>query len=152
MVTKQKPAARKKMPAPRNSVGRKGLLSFKEESQICKINGHEIRFTNLSKVFWPVEGYTKRDMINYYYEIGPYMLPYLKDRPQSLNRYPNGIAGKSFYHKDLTVAPGWVKKFPYTTSEGENKKPGLKAPVVRCSIRAFCVLNKIRSAKDPRFT
>ncbi len=53
--------------------------------------------------------------------MAPYILPYLKDRPQSLNRYPNGIAGKSFYHKDLSVAPGWVKKFPYTTSEGEKK-------------------------------
>ena len=107
-------------PRPR-SVTRSRLLNSQGETQICKIGGHEIRFTNLSKVFWPTEGFTKRDMINYYYEIAPYILPYLKNRPQSLNRYPNGIAGKSFYHKDLTVAPGWVKKFPYTTSEGENK-------------------------------
>ena len=107
-------------PRPR-SVTRSRLLNSQGETQVCKIGGHEIRFTNLSKVFWPTEGFTKRDMINYYYEIAPYILPYLKNRPQSLNRYPNGIAGKSFYHKDLTVAPGWVKKFPYTTSEGENK-------------------------------
>ena len=41
-------------------------------------------------------------MLNYYYQVAPYILPYLKDRPQSLNRYPNGINGKSFYQKDVT--------------------------------------------------
>jgi bifunctional non-homologous end joining protein LigD len=120
MVTKLKsPGTRK--PSRRNVKRRIALLHPGEETQVCRISGHEIRFSNLSKVFWPAEGFTKRDMINYYYDMAPYILPYLKDRPQSLNRYPNGIAGKSFYHKDLSVAPGWVKKFPYTTSEGEKK-------------------------------
>ena len=121
MVTRVRNPPGQKRTLRRDSLRRNALLDPGEESQICRIGGHEIRFTNLNKVFWPREGYTKRDMINYYYEIGPFILPYLKDRPQSLNRYPNGIAGKSFYHKDLTVAPQWVKKFPYTTSEGENK-------------------------------
>src|SRR5581483_10583628 len=49
-----------------------------------------------SKVYWPQEGYTKRDLIDYYKEIAPVILPYLKDRPESLLRYPNGIEGKSF--------------------------------------------------------
>jgi bifunctional non-homologous end joining protein LigD len=120
MVTKLKSPGPQK---PSRTIGkrRNALLHPGEESQVCRISGHEIRFSNLSKVFWSAEGVTKRDMINYYYEMAPYILPYLKDRPQSLNRYPNGIAGKSFYHKDLSMAPGWVKKFPYTTSEGENK-------------------------------
>jgi bifunctional non-homologous end joining protein LigD len=61
-------------------------------------------------------------MLNYYYRVAPYILPYLKDRPQSLNRYPNGIEGKSFYQKNVTeTAPSWIKMEPYTTSEGENK-------------------------------
>jgi bifunctional non-homologous end joining protein LigD len=89
---------------------------------VRSINGHELKFTNLSKVYWPGEGYTKRDMLNYYYQVAPYLLPYLKDRPQSLNRFPNGINGKSFYFKDVTgSAPAWIKKEPYTTSEGEKK-------------------------------
>ncbi len=49
-------------------------------------------------------------------------MPYLRNRPQSLNRYPNGITGKSFYQKDVTdTAPEWVKQFPYHTSKGEDK-------------------------------
>ena len=55
-------------------------------------------------------------------QVAPYLLPYLKDRPQSLNRYPNGINGKSFYQKDVTgKAPDWIKMEPYTTSEGDDK-------------------------------
>lgn len=101
---------------------RKSLLNPSEETQVKKINGHDLKFTNLSKVYWPKEGYTKRDMLNYYYQVAPYILPYLKDRPQSLNRYPNGINGESFYHKDITkTAPDWIKMEPYTTSEGEDK-------------------------------
>ena len=101
---------------------RKTLLNPTEETQVKKINGHEIKFTNLSKIFWPAEKYTKRDMLNYYYQVAPYLLPYLKNRPQSLNRYPNGINGKSFYQKDVTgKVPGWIKMEPYTTSEGEDK-------------------------------
>lgn len=101
---------------------RKSLLNPKEETQVKAVNGHELKFTNLSKVFWPKVGYTKRDLLNYYYQVAEYILPYLKDRPQSLNRFPNGIDGKSFYFKDVTAtAPEWVKQFPYTTGEGEKK-------------------------------
>jgi len=107
---------------PVNDKSRKTLLNPSEETQVKKINGHELKFTNLSKIYWPEEKYTKRDMLNYYYQVAPYLLPYLKDRPQSLNRYPNGIYGKSFYQKDITnKAPGWIKMEPYTTSEGEDK-------------------------------
>lgn len=103
--------------------GRQTLLNPKEETQVKKINGHNLKFTNLSKVYWPDEGYTKRDMFNYYYQVAEYILPYLKDRPQSLNRFPNGIYGKSFYQKDVKgKAPEWAKTFPYTTSDGEDKE------------------------------
>ncbi len=117
-----KPKATNKYTRPVKNKGRKTLLNPTEETQVKTINGHEIKFTNLSKVFWPGEGFTKRDMLNYYYQVAPFILPYLKDRPQSLNRYPNGINGKSFYQKDVTnTAPAWVKREPYHTSEGENK-------------------------------
>ncbi len=105
------------------SSGKKSLLNPKEETQVKKINGHDLKFTNLSKIYWPEEGYTKRDLFNYYYQAAEYILPYLKDRPQSLNRFPGGIYGKSFYQKDVKgKAPDWVKTFPYTTSDGENKE------------------------------
>ena len=98
------------------------MLNPTDETQVRKVNGHELKFTNLSKIYWPKEKYTKRDMLNYYYQVAPYILPYLKDRPQSMNRYPNGINGKSFYQKDITgKAPSWIKMFPYHTSDGKDK-------------------------------
>ncbi len=101
---------------------RKTLLNPTESTQVKKVNGHPLTFNNLGKVYWPGEGYTKRDMLNYYYQVAPYILPYIINRPQSLNRYPNGIKGKSFYQKDVTgTAPEWLKQEPYTTNEGEHK-------------------------------
>lgn len=105
------------------SIGAKTLLNPKEETQVKKVKGHEIKFTNLSKLYWPEDGVTKRDMFNYYHQAAEYILPYLKDRPQSLNRFPGGIHGPSFYQKDVKgKAPDWIKTFPYTTSEGEDKE------------------------------
>lgn len=106
-----------------NSSSVKTLLNPTEETQVKKLCGHELKFTNLSKVYWPEDGITKRDMFNYYYQVADYILPYLKDRPQSLNRFPNGIHGASFYQKDVKgKAPDWMKTFPYTTSECEKKE------------------------------
>jgi bifunctional non-homologous end joining protein LigD len=70
----------------------------------------EVRFSNLDKVFWPEEGYTKGDLIAYYRSIAPWILPYLDERPLVLTRYPDGIAGKSFFQKDAPVfAPEWIR-------------------------------------------
>ncbi|WP_240612985.1 DNA ligase D [Chitinophaga parva] len=101
---------------------RKTLLNPSEEQQVRKVNGNELTFTHLSKEYWPGEGVTKRDMLNYYYQVAPFIVPYLKDRPQSLNRFPNGIKGHSFYQKDVTgKAPDWIIQYPYHTGEGEDK-------------------------------
>ena len=100
---------------------RKDLLNEKETNQIISIDGKEIKFTNLDKIYWPKEKIAKRDMINYYYQIAPLMLPYMKDRPQSLNRYPDGINGESFYQKNVAgKVPDWVTTHAYenTTKEG----------------------------------
>ena len=70
----------------------------------------EVRLSNLKKVFWPDEGYTKGDLIAYYDAVAPRMLPYLRDRPAVLTRYPDGIKGKSFFQKDAPVfVPDWVR-------------------------------------------
>jgi bifunctional non-homologous end joining protein LigD len=101
----------------------KTLLNPKDETQVRKIKGHELKFTNLSKVYWPEDKVTKRDMFNYYYQVAEYILPYLKDRPQSLNRFPGGIHGPSFYQKDVKgKAPDWAETFPYENGEGEKKE------------------------------
>ena len=73
----------------------------------------EVKFSNLDKVFWPEEGYTKGDLIEYYRSMGPWLLPYLKNRPVVLTRYPDGINGKSFYQKD---APGFVPEWIQTVA------------------------------------
>ncbi len=69
-----------------------------------------VTFTNLHKVFWPAEGYTKGDLVDYYRAVAPWMLPYLRDRPLVLDRYPDGITGKSFYQKNApATATGRVR-------------------------------------------
>lgn len=69
-----------------------------------------VAFSNLNKVFWPDEGYTKGDLIDYYRAISPWLLPYLEDRPLVMTRYPDGIAGKNFFQKDAPgFVPGWVR-------------------------------------------
>lgn len=118
VIEEEKEFSEKKLFVPSKDKDRKTLLNPKDETQVRTVNGHELKFTNLSKVFWPKEKYTKRDMINYYYQVAAYILPYLKDRPQSLNRFPHGIDGESFYQKDVTgKVPDWLKTFPYHTRE-----------------------------------
>jgi bifunctional non-homologous end joining protein LigD len=61
--------------------------------------GKAVSFTNLDKVFWPEEGYTKGDLIEYYRAVAPWMLRFLQDRPLMMDRYPDGIKGKSFFQR-----------------------------------------------------
>lgn len=89
----------KKIIMPTGKKERKTFLNPTDETQVRSINGHELKFSNLSKIYWPKEKITKRDMLNYYYQVAPYILPYLKDRPQSMNRHPDGIKGESFFLK-----------------------------------------------------
>ncbi|HMA43678.1 MAG TPA: DNA ligase D [Gemmatimonadales bacterium] len=74
---------------------------------------HAVQFSNLDKVFWPEEGYTKGDLIEYYRAVSRWMLPYLADRPLVLTRFPDGINGKSFFQKD---APQYAQAFVRTVT------------------------------------
>jgi bifunctional non-homologous end joining protein LigD len=77
---------------------------------VLKIDGHKVEFTNLNKFYWPEEQITKGNLIDYYNSMYKFILPYLKDRPESLRRNPNGIVDHGFYHKDAgNDAPSWVK-------------------------------------------
>jgi bifunctional non-homologous end joining protein LigD len=72
-----------------------------------------VNFSNPKKIYWPVEGYTKGDMIEYYRTVSPWLLPYLRNRPVVLTRFPDGIDGKSFYQKDAPeFAPEWMRTVP----------------------------------------
>jgi len=71
----------------------------------------KVKITNRDKIYWPKEGITKGMMIDYYQSMAEYILPYLKDRPESLKRNPNGINAPAFYHKDAGgEAPEWVQR------------------------------------------
>jgi bifunctional non-homologous end joining protein LigD len=109
--------------SPVKTKDRATLLNPTDESQVRDINGHPLTFTHLSKIFWPKEKYTKRDLLNYYYQVAPYILPYLKGRPQSLNRHPNGITGPGFYQKNVSgKVPDWIETFPYHSAQDKEDK------------------------------
>jgi bifunctional non-homologous end joining protein LigD len=101
---------RREVPAPgAEPGGKKYAVPEEDEKEVVKIEGQEISLSNLSKVYWPEDSLTKGDMLEYYKDIAPVILPYLKDRPESLHRFPNGIDGKSFFQKDFDQAPDWVE-------------------------------------------
>lgn len=107
---------------------RKTLVNPTEKSQVKKISGHEVHFSNLDKIFWTKEKITKGDLINYYYQIAPFLMPYLKARPESMNRYPNGINGKSFFFKNVKgKVPDWMDTYDYYSEEDREHKEYLIA-------------------------
>jgi bifunctional non-homologous end joining protein LigD len=84
------------------------LLTGKEAT--LPIDGHTLKFTNLAKLYYPDDGVTKRDVLNYYAAIADLILPHLKDRPLSLKRYPNGIKEQFFFQKDTPdTYPAWLR-------------------------------------------
>ena len=83
-----------------------------------KVGKEIVSLTSLDKVYWPEDGYSKGDLIRYYYEIAKYILPYLKDRPLLLKRYPNGIDKPSFHQHDVDEAPGYASTVAIDVEEG----------------------------------
>ena len=99
---------------PRDS----GLEETPPKPQALAPSPREVKFSNLDKAFWPEEKYTKGDLIEYYRSMGPWLLPYLKNRPVVLTRYPDGINGKSFYQKDAPgFVPDWIQTIPIWSEE-----------------------------------
>jgi bifunctional non-homologous end joining protein LigD len=98
------------------------LIRLKSKKQWLLIKKKEEKNTslpvlsNLDKFYWPKEKITKGDLLQYYASIAPFLLPHLKDRPQSLRRYPDGINGFSFFQKNLKEHPAFIKTFPLKQS------------------------------------
>lgn len=84
---------------------------YEENDLELTINGKKLKVTNRNKVYFPETGTTKGEIIDYYRKISKFMLPYLKNRPESLNRHPNGITKPGFYQKDMDTSqiPEWVR-------------------------------------------
>jgi bifunctional non-homologous end joining protein LigD len=89
------------------------LLPDKTDEVALTIDSRRLKFTHLNKVFYPGEGYTKRDLLNFYDAVAALLLPYLKDRPLSLKRYPDGISREFFFQKDTHDRfPDWIRVEP----------------------------------------
>lgn len=99
------------------------VLVTREGEQVRLADGDRpLKLSNLDKVFFPEDGYTKGDLIQYYASIGPVLLPHLAGRPLSMSRYPNGIEGQSFYEKR---APGHQPPWMRTEQVPSDSRGGL---------------------------
>lgn len=79
-------------------------------SHTLNVDGREVRLTNLDKVFWKEEGITKGDLIQYYADVAPYLLPHIRDRAMVMKRYPHGAAGEFFFMKRApSPRPDWIR-------------------------------------------
>jgi bifunctional non-homologous end joining protein LigD len=89
------------------------LFQGRMETVTIELDGKRVRLTNLNKIYFPESGYTKRNLLAYYYRIADFILPFLRDRPLVLRRYPDGIKGQAFFQKDLREGlPEWFKTVP----------------------------------------
>ncbi len=80
----------------------------------------ELTLSNLDKLFWPDEGITKGDLLAYYQEVAPVLVPHLRNRPFTMRRYPDGAYGKAFFQKDAPKhMPSWIRTFAATVSPGK---------------------------------
>src|SRR4051812_1607160 len=100
-----------------------GLDALRSEGD-WEVLGQTLRLTNLDKVLFPPRSgepaVTKRDLIRYAAQIGPWMLPYLWDRPVNLNRFPNGVEKSGFWHKEVPGhAPSWLTRWHYEEAEAD---------------------------------
>jgi bifunctional non-homologous end joining protein LigD len=85
-------------------------LPRNEKNLEVEVNGRVVKLTNLDKLFWPKRGVTKRDLIQYYIDVAPVLLPHLKDRAMVMKRYPNGAAGDFFFMKRApSPRPNWIE-------------------------------------------
>ncbi len=93
-----------------------------------QLDGKELTITHPDKLYWPDEGLTKIRMIEYYRDMAPIILPYLRDRPVTLRLFPRGINNVSFYRRDLPDnAPDWLRYCDYITATNAHK---IKLPLI----------------------
>ena len=97
------------------------LFNGTSESVRLELDGKSVRLTHLNKIYFPGPGYTKRHVLAYYYRVAEFMLPFLRQRPLVLHRFPNGIDAGSFYQKDCGEGvPDWMD-LHVIPSEGRNR-------------------------------
>jgi bifunctional non-homologous end joining protein LigD len=104
-------SAPQKVEAPSEDAGFDELAHGKAESLRLQVDGRTLALTHLNKIYFPESGIRKRDLLAYYYRIANNILPFLKDRPLVMRRYPNGIEGKTFFQKEAPESiPNWIQR------------------------------------------
>ena len=114
-------ALTKAAPAPKDGIWFPFAIPLEKSKDAHRFvhGSREVRITNLDKVFFPDEGIKKGDLINYYYNVGPLMLPFLRDRPITMQRVPDGIYGEAFYEKQAPKgSPDWLRTIPVSFDGG----------------------------------
>src|SRR5437867_2933847 len=103
-----------------SAVSREEFLALKRPkgNLILEIDGEHVSLTHIDRVYWPTEKITKFDLLCYCIRLGPHILPFLKDRPAILQRYPRGIKAPMFFQQDLESAPAFIKTVRLTNQEG----------------------------------
>ena len=101
-------------------VGARSRIRIPDEPDATlRIGRRAVQLTNLDKVFWPGLGLTKRDLLQYYADVSPVLLPHLRDRAMVMKRYPNGIRGKWFFMKRApSPRPEWIETCPIMHKSG----------------------------------
>lgn len=96
-------------------------LPRKAENGSVELDEVAVRLTHLNKIYFPGLGLSKRDVLDYYHDLAPFLLPHLRDRPNSLLRYPHGIEGESFFQKEAgEYLPAWIATAPLP-SQGQRR-------------------------------
>jgi bifunctional non-homologous end joining protein LigD len=132
-----------------------------EKRVSVRVGSKTLSLSNLDKVLWPKVGYTKGDLIDYYEGVAATIVPYLKDRPLTLERYPNGIAAQSFFEKEMSKGtPDWVDRVTIPSPQGTRSKityvvcndaPSLVYVANLAAIILHIWTSRVRSLDEPDF-
>lgn len=118
----------KRTPAKRGpSISVEEFLKLKNPKGdlILEVDGEHVSLTSLDRIYWPDEKITKFDLLSYYIRISGYLIPFLKDRPAILQRWPRGINAPMFFQQDLESAPRFVKTVRLVNQEGRELDYGV---------------------------
>ncbi|QYM78106.1 non-homologous end-joining DNA ligase [Horticoccus luteus] len=111
--------SRQRAAAPKSSAAAQPRAGTRSRSTRAPANAAAVPFTNLDKVLFPASGTTKGDVIKYYLDVAPVLIPHFRARPVTLIRFPDGVTGEKFYEKNAPrFAPAWIKTAPVPRSDG----------------------------------
>src|SRR5262245_1171343 len=103
-----------------------------------------VRLSNPDKPFWPEEGITKGDLLRYYRDIAPTLLPYVRDRPFTMKRYPDGWQGRPYFRRNVAnYAPAWIKRVAVrvTSPRTPQESRMIEAPIVNDELALLWMVN-----------